>query len=125
MFCLHQNETVAIGLLDSDVNRDPFPASAGRMACKQYEQLRREAAALRIQKKFRQYVARKAYLAIRLSATTLQAGLRAMIARNEFRMRKRTKAAIHIQVFSCSVSILFKISSLSIVIGHPAQNPRC
>ncbi|XP_057535565.1 myosin-17-like [Amaranthus tricolor] len=68
-----------------------------RMACNQYEQLRREASALRIQTKFRQHVARKAYLAVRLSAITLQTGLRTMTARNEFRLKKRTKAAIHIQ----------------------------
>lgn len=68
------------------------------MACKQYEELRREAGALRIQTKFRQHVARKVYLQVRLSAITLQTGLRTMIARNEFRMKLRTKAAIHIQV---------------------------
>ncbi|KMT04856.1 hypothetical protein BVRB_7g170250 [Beta vulgaris subsp. vulgaris] len=68
-----------------------------RMACKQYEELRREAGALRIQTKFRQHVARKVYLQVRLSAITLQTGLRTMIARNEFRMKLRTKAAIHIQ----------------------------
>ena len=75
-----------------------FVACVDRMACNQYEQLRREASALRIQTKFRQHVARKAYLAVRLSAITLQTGLRTMTARNEFRLKKRTKAAIHIQV---------------------------
>lgn len=73
-------------------------AFADRTACKQYEQLRREAAVLRIQTKFRQHVARTAYLAVRLSAIALQTGLRTMTARQEFRMKKRTKAAIQIQV---------------------------
>ncbi|GAB4838000.1 hypothetical protein Ancab_027527 [Ancistrocladus abbreviatus] len=69
----------------------------GRMACKLYEKLRQEAAALKIQKNFRCYVARKSYTEVRSSAITLQAGLRAMNARNEFRYRKQTRAATTIQ----------------------------
>lgn len=68
------------------------------LACKLYEQLRREAAALKIQKHFRRHIVRKAYLTVRSSAITLQTGLRAMTARNEFRFRKQSKAAIIIQV---------------------------
>lgn len=60
--------------------------------------MRREAAAVKIQKIFRQYIARKSYTAVLLSAITLQTGLRAMTARNEFRFRKQTRAAIIIQV---------------------------
>ncbi|KVI01180.1 Dil domain-containing protein [Cynara cardunculus var. scolymus] len=69
----------------------------GLSACKQFEQLRREAAAVKIQKYFRCFVASKSYLTLRMSAITLQTGLRAMTARDEFRHRKQTKAAISIQ----------------------------
>ncbi|KAI7735589.1 hypothetical protein M8C21_030752 [Ambrosia artemisiifolia] len=66
-------------------------------ACKQFEQLRREAAAVKVQKYFRCFVARKSYQTLRASTIKLQTGLRAMIARDEFRHRKQTKAAIFIQ----------------------------
>ncbi|XP_071741692.1 myosin-17-like [Rutidosis leptorrhynchoides] len=69
----------------------------GLSACKQFEQLKREAAALKIQTGFRCFVATKSYLILRVSAITLQTGLRAMTARDEFRYRKQTKAAICIQ----------------------------
>ncbi|CAO2197862.1 unnamed protein product [Urochloa humidicola] len=68
-----------------------------RLACKQHEFLRQQAAALRIQKTTRWYFAWKTYCQLRLSAVTLQAGLRAMAARNEFNFRKRNKASVHIQ----------------------------
>ncbi|KXG33241.1 myosin-17 isoform X2 [Sorghum bicolor] len=68
-----------------------------RLACKQHELLRQQAAALRIQKNARWYFAWKTYYQLRLSAITLQAGLRAMAARNEFTFRKRNKASVHIQ----------------------------
>ncbi|RCV27046.1 hypothetical protein SETIT_5G294200v2 [Setaria italica] len=68
-----------------------------RLACKQHEFLRQQAAALRIQKTTRWYFAWKTYCQLRLSAVTLQAGLRAMSARNEFNFRKRNKASVHIQ----------------------------
>ncbi|XP_076957168.1 myosin-17-like [Bidens hawaiensis] len=66
-------------------------------ARKQFEQLRREAAAVNIQKDFRCFVAKNSYQTLRASAVTLQTGLRAMTARDEFRYRKQTKAAIYIQ----------------------------
>ncbi|CAD6237106.1 unnamed protein product [Miscanthus lutarioriparius] len=68
-----------------------------RLACKQHEFLRQQAAALRIQKNARWYFAWKTYYQLRLSAITLQAGLRAMAARNEFTFRKKNKASVHIQ----------------------------
>ncbi|GAB4853754.1 hypothetical protein Ancab_017947 [Ancistrocladus abbreviatus] len=68
-----------------------------RIACKLYEKLQQEAAAVKIQKNFRRYVAGKSYTEARSSSITLQAGLRAMAARYEFRFRKQTKAAIIIQ----------------------------
>jgi myosin-5 len=69
-----------------------------RLACKQHEFLRQQAAALRIQKTTRWYFAWKTYCQLRLSAVTLQAGVRAMAARNEFNFRKRNKASVRIQV---------------------------
>ncbi|KAK7329658.1 hypothetical protein VNO77_23831 [Canavalia gladiata] len=69
----------------------------GILARKFYEQLRREAAAVKIEKNFKGYIARKSYLTIRSSAIILQTGLRAMKARDEFRFRKQTKAAIYMQ----------------------------
>ncbi|KAF6175051.1 hypothetical protein GIB67_039599 [Kingdonia uniflora] len=69
----------------------------GRLACKMYELMRREAASVKIQKCLRRYLARKAYSKLRLSVLVLQTGLRVMAARNEFRFRKQTKAAIIIQ----------------------------
>ncbi|XP_066312429.1 myosin-17-like isoform X3 [Miscanthus floridulus] len=68
-----------------------------RLACKQHEFLRQQAAALRIQKNARWYFAWKTYYQLRLSAITLQAGLRAMAARNEFTFRKKNTASVHIQ----------------------------
>ncbi|RYR67512.1 hypothetical protein Ahy_A03g013913 isoform B [Arachis hypogaea] len=69
----------------------------GILSRKLYEQLRRNAAALKIEKNFKGFLARKSYITARSSAITLQTGLRAMKARKEFRFRKQTKAAILIQ----------------------------
>ncbi|KAM7269182.1 hypothetical protein ACFE04_024679 [Oxalis oulophora] len=69
----------------------------GRLACKQYEQLRRQAAAVKIQKHIRRYEARQKYNKLHLSALVLQTGARSVAARKEFRFRKQTKAAIKIQ----------------------------
>lgn len=71
---------------------------AGRLACKLFENLKREAAAVKIQKHTRKYHARKAYKSLHVSVLVFQTGLRAMAARNQFRFRKQTKAAIIIQV---------------------------
>ena len=83
--------------------------NVGILARKLYDQLRREAAAVKIEKNFRGYVARKSYLTVRSTAITLQTGLRAMKARNEFRFRKQTKAAILVQVLT---SISFMVYGL-------------
>ncbi|KAJ7978140.1 Myosin [Quillaja saponaria] len=69
----------------------------GRLACKLYENLRREATAVKIQKHVRRYQARKTYRELHTSVLTLQTGLRAMAAHKEFRFRKQTKASIIIQ----------------------------
>ncbi|XP_028790296.1 myosin-11-like [Neltuma alba] len=71
----------------------------GRLACKQYDNMRREAAAKKIQKDVRRYTARKAYKRLQASVLILQTGLRTMGARNQFRFRKRTKAAVTIQAW--------------------------
>ncbi|KAA8543344.1 hypothetical protein F0562_021161 [Nyssa sinensis] len=64
----------------------------GRLACKLYENMKREAAALKIQTNLRRHVARMTYNKLKFSVLVLQTGLRAMTARNEFRYRKRTTA---------------------------------
>ncbi|XP_010262234.1 PREDICTED: myosin-17-like [Nelumbo nucifera] len=63
-----------------------------KMASKMYEKLRREVAAVKIQKNFCRYIARKSFIRLQL----LQTGLRAMTAQKEFRLRKQIKAAIMI-----------------------------
>ncbi|KAE9604685.1 putative IQ motif, EF-hand binding, P-loop containing nucleoside triphosphate hydrolase [Lupinus albus] len=67
------------------------------LAWKLYGQLRREAAAVKIEKNFRGYIARKSYLKARSFAITIQTGFRAMKARDKFRFRMQTKAAILVQ----------------------------
>ncbi|OIV90788.1 hypothetical protein TanjilG_15521 [Lupinus angustifolius] len=69
----------------------------GRLACKLYDGLRREAAAKKIQKNVRRHEARKAYKELHVAALSLQTTLRAIAARKEFRFRKQTKASIIIQ----------------------------
>ncbi|XP_061371367.1 myosin-9-like isoform X2 [Gastrolobium bilobum] len=69
----------------------------GRLACKVYENMRREAASMKIQKNVRRYEARKAYKELHVSALKLQTALRAIAALKEFRFRKQTKASIIIQ----------------------------
>lgn len=71
---------------------------SGRLACKLYETMKREAAVVKIQTTSRRHLARMAYIRIKSSVLVLQTGLRAMAARNEFRCRKQTKASIIIQV---------------------------
>lgn len=72
---------------------------AGEISRTVHQKLKIEAAALRFQKNFRMYIARKSFVTIRSSTIVLQTGLRAMIARNEFRLRRQTKAATVIQVY--------------------------
>ncbi|KAF9609184.1 hypothetical protein IFM89_013574 [Coptis chinensis] len=64
-----------------------------QLARKLYEDMRREAASIFLQKHSRAHTARKAYTELRISAIFIQTGLRAMAARNEFRYRRRSKAA--------------------------------
>lgn len=99
---------------------------AGQLARAIYECMRREAASLRIQKDARKYLARKSYGLLCSSAVSIQAGLRGMAARNELQFRKRTNAAIFIQVkrdfllaflnFTCHFSVNFLSFRISIMI---------
>jgi myosin-5 len=70
----------------------------GELARKLYELLKRDAAAVKIQRDLRRFLARKSYIGTKFSMLILQTGLRAMVARNEFRYRERKKAATIIQV---------------------------
>lgn len=72
--------------------------NTGKVACHQYESMRREAACLKIQRHSRMYVARNAYKNLYSSAVCIQTGIRGMAARNELRFRIQTRAAIMIQV---------------------------
>uniref|UniRef100_A0A0E0NMU1 Uncharacterized protein n=1 Tax=Oryza rufipogon TaxID=4529 RepID=A0A0E0NMU1_ORYRU len=69
----------------------------GELARKIYQNLRREAASLRIQTCYRMHAARKAYNELSASAVTIQSALRGMVARKELHFRQQTKAAIVIQ----------------------------
>ena len=60
--------------------------------------MRRAAASIRIQKHARSHADRKSYKRLLASAIVIQTGMRAMAARNEYRHRRRTKAAIIVQV---------------------------
>ncbi|VVA20335.1 PREDICTED: myosin-17 [Prunus dulcis] len=69
----------------------------GQLARKMYEQIRKEAASIRIQKHLRAHTAKKSYIKFQAVSIVIQTGLRAMAARNDHRNRKRTKAANIIQ----------------------------
>ncbi|KAL9258484.1 Myosin-9-like protein [Drosera capensis] len=80
----------------------------GKLVCKLYESMRREAGAITIQKNLRRHFSWKSYKRIQFSAVIIQAGSRSMAARNQFRYKNKTKAATVIQacwrcykVFSC------------------------
>ncbi|KNA14269.1 hypothetical protein SOVF_108870 [Spinacia oleracea] len=70
-----------------------------RLACKIFENMRREAASIKLQKNLRRHLCRKSYTRVHFSALTLQTGSRVLAARNDFRFRKQTKAAKIMQAF--------------------------
>ena len=76
----------------------PFLWISGKLACKLYENMRREDASIKIQKKARGHSARMSYKNLRISAVMVQTGIRAMSCRKEFRFKKRDTAATTIQV---------------------------
>lgn len=70
----------------------------GQISRQIYNNIRRQAAASRIQTYFRMYRARKAYKALSFASICIQAGIRGMAAREELLFRRQTSAAIVIQV---------------------------
>ncbi|MCI54647.1 myosin-H heavy chain-like, partial [Trifolium medium] len=60
--------------------------------------MQREASSLLIQRYFRMHIARKAYKDLYASAVSIQTGMRVMAASRELHFRRRTSAAIVIQV---------------------------
>lgn len=75
-----------------------FAKIIGRLSSKLYENLRRQAAAVKIQKNARRLHSRKSYKNLHVAALVVQTGLRAMAAHKQFRFRKQTKNATTIQV---------------------------
>ncbi|KAG0457447.1 hypothetical protein HPP92_022604 [Vanilla planifolia] len=69
----------------------------GRLARELYENMRQNAAALRIQRNFREYIARKSYKKLLFATVSIQVGLRGLAARQDLLFRRQTKAAIIIQ----------------------------
>lgn len=73
--------------------------------------MKREEAAIKIQKNLRRQIAKKDYGRTKSSALTLQSGVRTMAARHEFRHKLKTRAATKIQVlFSLLFFVLNKFS---------------
>ncbi|KAL1807997.1 hypothetical protein ACET3Z_024987 [Daucus carota] len=69
----------------------------GKLACKQYGEIKLEAASTKVQKTVRKHQKWKAFNELRVSVLVLQTGLRAMDARKKFRNKKQAKAATIIQ----------------------------
>lgn len=59
----------------------------------------------------RAHKARKSYTKLQASAVVIQTGIRAMASRNEYRYRRRTKAAIIVQVINFLVAKKRKFSA--------------
>lgn len=70
--------------------------------------MRREAAALKIQRDLRRFLARKAYTGVFSATVSIQAGMRGMVSRKELSFRRQTKAATIIQVYC-----IFVLSNLT------------
>ncbi|XP_038902014.1 myosin-6-like isoform X2 [Benincasa hispida] len=69
----------------------------GQVARQHYEDIRMEAASIKIQKYWRMHFARCCYKRLCSSAITIQAGIQGMVARKELKFRRQTRAAIIIQ----------------------------
>ncbi|XP_027095341.2 myosin-9 isoform X6 [Coffea arabica] len=69
----------------------------GRLACKVYDGIKKEAASLKIQANLRRHLARRKYTNIKLAGVVLQTGMRSMAARKEFRYSRQTTAATLLQ----------------------------
>lgn len=70
----------------------------GNIARKISKDMKREEAAIKIQKNLRRQIAKKDYGKTKSSAVTLQSGVRTMVARHEFRYKLTNRAATVIQV---------------------------
>lgn len=68
--------------------------------------MKKEAAAVKIQKNTRRHEARKSYSKLRVSVLVLQTGLRAMEAHKRFIFRRQTKAATIIQVGFSNIRVI-------------------
>ncbi|EOA23412.1 hypothetical protein CARUB_v10016593mg [Capsella rubella] len=71
----------------------------GNLARKISHNMRREEAAIKIQKNLRRQIAKKDYGQTKSSALTLQSGVRRMAARHEYRFKLTTRAATVIQAY--------------------------
>lgn len=80
------------------INKTFCCLTTGEVGRHLYQCMRREAACLRIQRDARTFLAKKAYRTLCSSCISIQTGMRGMVARNELQFRKRTQAAIFIQV---------------------------
>jgi myosin-5 len=101
MFCLHLtlDQVIFILLIMLKLTL----CGLGTLACKLYDRMRKESASIKIQKNQRRHQARRSYKLLNASVLVVQTALRAMAARNDFRYKKRSKAAVTIQVvFSSS-----------------------
>lgn len=76
----------------------PCATYAAQLARRLYDFMRKEAASIRIQKHERAHAARKSYTKLKAAVIVIQTGMRAMEARNDYRQRRRNKAATTIQV---------------------------
>ena len=88
---------------------------AGRLACKVYDGIKKEAASLKIQANLRCHLARRKYTNIKLAGVVLQTGMRSMAARKEFRYRRQTTAATLLQVINLLL-IFVALYSMSILL---------
>ncbi|CAH8389372.1 unnamed protein product [Eruca vesicaria subsp. sativa] len=99
-------------------------SSTGHVARLQFKAMRRNAAALRIQKQARTYICQKAYKKLCISAIYVQTGLRAMAARVELQYRMKRKAAIKIQA-SLKSHLMTSILSITCKLLIPQSQIRC
>lgn len=82
--------------------------TTGRMARIAFRNMKRESAAIKIQKYARRRLARKDYSRLRHAAIVLQAAFRVIGAQCARRFRIENKGAILIQVFPCSFLLIWK-----------------
>ena len=81
----------------------------GKLARKQYMEMKRESAAIQIQRHVRCWQARKLYKKARAAAIVIQACLRGMSARKEFTFRRQTRAAVKIQVLMIVIMLVLML----------------